>query len=197
MVLLFHRTETTELPGKIQQMACSRRRLTVRDFIIYVVMVNPLVLWLIICLVSASLYGLLPRIHLFDSMVSPVSLRSIFLLWAVWQAWCMLVNRQKLYSANAITKLARSGPYALVRHPVYMANIVLLTACALYYPELWFMVSAGFAAAMLVVWAKLEERILLKCFGAEYRDYMGSVPAMNPFPVLLRRIAAIFRPTDT
>lgn len=150
-------------------------------------MVHPLILWLAICAIAAVSYRFLPDLTLFPSLVSPLLLSGLFFLWLIWQGWCAWTNRQKLYSAAAITKLADSGPYAVVRHPIYLANLIAIFFAVLYYAKLWFVVSAAFAAVMLVLWAKWEEKILLARFGTAYKTYMASVPCMNPFPAILLR----------
>ncbi len=68
-------------------------------------------------------------------------------------------------------ELVTDGIYARVRHPLYLATILVFSAMAFLYP---FPVVIVFALSMIVytiIGAFLEERKLLLHYGQEYRDY--------------------------
>ncbi len=75
---------------------------------------------------------------------------------------------------------AVQGAYRFVRHPLYLAIIVLfwsnpdLTADRLLFDGLW--------TAWIVVGTLLEERDLVAEFGDAYRSYRRSVPMLIPLP---------------
>ncbi len=78
-------------------------------------------------------------------------------------------------------KLITTGPYALVRHPIYTGLLasVLGSAVAAGTKESFL----GFALmlpAYLVKWRR-EERLMEGEFGQEYRDYMAKTKAIVPF----------------
>ena len=76
------------------------------------------------------------------------------------------------------------GPYALVRHPLYLGLLALgwgtptMTAGRLLLCLVW--------TAYIVVGARLEERKLAHTFGERYRDYRHRVPMLLPWPRPLR-----------
>jgi protein-S-isoprenylcysteine O-methyltransferase Ste14 len=79
-------------------------------------------------------------------------------------------------------RLVRSGPYALVRNPIYTSMLLVLCACAV--------IIAGWklsAAALLLfvigteIRVRIEERLLASHFGEEFQAYKRSVPAYLPF----------------
>lgn len=76
--------------------------------------------------------------------------------------------------------LAIRGAYHFVRHPLYLAIIVLfwsnpdLTADRLLFDGLW--------TAWIVVGTLLEERDLVSELGDAYRSYRRSVPMLIPWP---------------
>jgi protein-S-isoprenylcysteine O-methyltransferase Ste14 len=79
-------------------------------------------------------------------------------------------------------RLVRSGPYALVRNPIYTSMLLVLCACAV--------IIAGWklsAAALLLfiigteIRVSIEERLLASHFGEEFEAYKRSVPAYLPF----------------
>lgn len=78
-------------------------------------------------------------------------------------------------------KLVTSGPYRLVRHPIYtgLFMAVLGSAAAAATVEA-FVSFAVMLAAYAVKWRR-EEKLLLGEFGQEYRDYMTRTKALIPY----------------
>jgi len=78
-------------------------------------------------------------------------------------------------------RLIVSGPYAFVRHPMYLAVMLAAWGSLLLY-QTW--ASLGFAVMMLglVVRARREERVLAQEFGQGWREYAARVPAWLPRP---------------
>jgi methanethiol S-methyltransferase len=72
------------------------------------------------------------------------------------------------------------GPYRYVRHPLYLANLLLiwsgpdLTADRLLFNVMW--------SAWILIGIRLEERDLIAVHGQAYRDYRASVPVLLPWP---------------
>jgi len=83
---------------------------------------------------------------------------------------------------NADHQLVMSGPYRLVRHPIYASMLCLLAGTGL-------MISPWplFAAATLVfvigteIRVRIEDDLLSSRFGDRFREYQRSVPAYVPF----------------
>jgi protein-S-isoprenylcysteine O-methyltransferase Ste14 len=78
-------------------------------------------------------------------------------------------------------ELIRTGPYALVRHPIYSGLLLAILGTALAVGE-W----RGALALVLMTssfWRKLqiEERMMRETFGEEYRRYSGHTRAIIPF----------------
>lgn len=76
-------------------------------------------------------------------------------------------------------RLIVSGPYAFVRHPMYLAVVLAAWGSLLLY-QTW--ASLGFAVMMLglVVRARREERVLEDEFVDRWREYAGRVPGWIP-----------------
>jgi protein-S-isoprenylcysteine O-methyltransferase Ste14 len=64
-----------------------------------------------------------------------------------------------------------SGPYALVRHPMYLAMILMMTATPLALGSYWAMLPSVLFILLLAVRAKNEEELLQKELKG-YIDYM-------------------------
>jgi protein-S-isoprenylcysteine O-methyltransferase Ste14 len=71
-------------------------------------------------------------------------------------------------------QLIQSGPYRLVRHPMYTSFLVMLTGMLLLSAN-WFIGGGGilFILLLMAVRTPREERMLLAHFGEEYRAYMA------------------------
>jgi protein-S-isoprenylcysteine O-methyltransferase Ste14 len=78
-------------------------------------------------------------------------------------------------------ELCTSGPYAMVRHPNYLALDLLGLGSLIWLPTLP-MASAALLLAIGGDWrARVEERALLRAFGDRYRDYMKRVRRTIPW----------------
>jgi protein-S-isoprenylcysteine O-methyltransferase Ste14 len=79
-------------------------------------------------------------------------------------------------------KLVRSGPYDLVRHPIYTSMLVVLFATAVIItPWPLFLGSLLLFVAGTEIRVRTEEKLLASQFGDEFQDYKRKVPAYLPF----------------
>ncbi len=120
------------------------------------------------------------------------AVRGLFVLGLAWFAWGALamtgrdpLGWRKLAGLPAADPagpdpLLRSGPYAWVRHPQYLAALLMiwshpdLTSDRILFTILW----SGWVAAA----AKREEGDLIARYGQAYRDYQRAVPMLLPRP---------------
>ena len=77
-------------------------------------------------------------------------------------------------------ELVTDGIYARVRHPLYLATIMVFGAMAFLYPFPVVMVFAFSMIAYTIIGAYLEERKLLLHYGQEYRDYRKNAGFILP-----------------
>jgi protein-S-isoprenylcysteine O-methyltransferase Ste14 len=85
-----------------------------------------------------------------------------------------------LFEAQRRGALARAGAYAYVRHPQYVAFILVLFGFLLQWPTLLTLAMFPVLVVMYVRLAKCEEREALAQFGDAYRAYMREVPGFVP-----------------
>jgi protein-S-isoprenylcysteine O-methyltransferase Ste14 len=78
-------------------------------------------------------------------------------------------------------ELVKSGPYRLMRHPIYTGHLLMGVGTALASGLL--VAFAGLAAFLAGFWIKLnqEERLLLRGFPEEYPAYKDRVKALIPY----------------
>ena len=106
----------------------------------------------------------------------------IILLADILMAWSFMALRswRLLPKVDAGHELSTTGPYGLVRHPMYLAVDLLGVGSAVWVPTL----VVGLAAGLLVIGgdlrARAEEKVLLEAFKDPYRSYMRRVRRTLP-----------------
>ena len=85
-----------------------------------------------------------------------------------------------LYEAQSARQLAKTGPYAYVRHPQYVGFILIMLGFLFQWPTLVTLVMFPIIVIMYVRLARREEREVLTEFGEEYRRYAATTPAFSP-----------------
>jgi len=100
-------------------------------------------------------------------------------------AWWARLHLGKLWSGRVTRKeghrVVDTGPYALVRHPIYTGLLLAFVGSALARGE-W----RGVLAVLIVLaalWRKLrlEEKWMREQFGENYQQYSRRVAALVPF----------------
>jgi protein-S-isoprenylcysteine O-methyltransferase Ste14 len=96
------------------------------------------------------------------------------------QVWRYLSRREIAGNIEGLTDkdLVTTGVYGIVRHPIYVAGIVIFT----FNPHLTVNSLAITVLADLYFLSGMfiEERRFLRIFGDQYREYMKRVPRMMP-----------------
>jgi protein-S-isoprenylcysteine O-methyltransferase Ste14 len=85
-----------------------------------------------------------------------------------------------LYKAQRAGTLATGGPYATIRHPQYVAFVLIMFGFLLQWPTLLTLIMFPF---LLLVYARLsfnEERDARARFGEQYMRYAARTPAFFP-----------------
>ena len=76
-------------------------------------------------------------------------------------------------------RLVTWGPYALVRHPLYLGEIVAVVGVALQYWSTWALLLVAVQFALQLQRMKNEEQVLFQVF-PEYADYMARTARLVP-----------------
>lgn len=83
--------------------------------------------------------------------------------------------------AIKMDKLTTSGPYALVRNPLYVGTGLIVLGAMVMFKLLWVgVIFFAFVALAYTRTIRSEEKMLADKFGAAYLDYRAKVPAMWP-----------------
>lgn len=94
-------------------------------------------------------------------------------------------KEEKSSNGNALVK---SGPYAIIRNPMYFGTFIIGAGAVIMLLEWWFFLL--FSVIFLLIYIpqmKKEEKALLERFGQEYKEYCKITPKYFPrFDYLLR-----------
>jgi protein-S-isoprenylcysteine O-methyltransferase Ste14 len=103
------------------------------------------------------------------------------ILVALWARFLLGRN----WSANVTIKrdhqLIRTGPYALVRHPIYSGFSLAILGTAIAFGEIRDLIALVLAVTGWRLKLVVEEQFMMEQFGAEYVDYKRHVKALVPF----------------
>jgi protein-S-isoprenylcysteine O-methyltransferase Ste14 len=90
-----------------------------------------------------------------------------------------LIFRENTFAAATIQiadeqRVISTGPYAIVRHPMYAGAMILLLGIPLALGSYWGLIVVA-AIALVIVWRLLDEEMFLSQNLAGYKDYQSTV----------------------
>jgi protein-S-isoprenylcysteine O-methyltransferase Ste14 len=117
--------------------------------------------------------------HIFIEILA-VTLTALGIALAIWARFYIGENWSSAVTIKVGHQLIRTGPYALVRHPIYSGLLLAMIGTALARRE-----PRGLLAFVLLwlgFWIKsrMEEGFMRKTFGPEYEEYSKSTGALLP-----------------
>jgi protein-S-isoprenylcysteine O-methyltransferase Ste14 len=143
-------------------------------------------------------YGLVWGVHreYFTPLVSGNELSQVIsivasvlaVLAAIGSVWLITTALKTLGKEWSLTarlveghKLATSGPYAYVRHPIYTGMLGMLVATGLAYSH-WIALLAAVVVFFsgTIIRVRSEEKLLREAFGEQFENYARRVPAIIP-----------------
>ncbi|MFZ0414360.1 MAG: isoprenylcysteine carboxylmethyltransferase family protein [Candidatus Acidiferrales bacterium] len=126
--------------------------------------------------------GLLRRFLPAAPLLVPIglTLQSLSFLLAIWARRHLGRNWSAAVRISTEHQLVRSGPYRLLRHPIYTSMFGMFCGTALVCNQIRALV--GIAILAFAYWRKIrmEENILRETFGAEYDAYKRHTWALVP-----------------
>ena len=100
---------------------------------------------------------------------------------AIWARFVLGRNWSGTVTVKQDHELVRSGPYALVRHPIYSGLLLAFLGTAVARGDLAALLGVALAAATLHFKTATEESFMTEQFGAGYMEYKREVKSLIPF----------------
>jgi protein-S-isoprenylcysteine O-methyltransferase len=103
------------------------------------------------------------------------------MLFACWARVYLGGNWSAAVTLKQDHTLVRSGPYSIVRHPIYAGLLVGLLGTAIVLGELRCFLGVALAAIAWKIKSVSEEALMLQQFGDQYTRYRTQVKALVPY----------------
>lgn len=109
------------------------------------------------------------------------ALTAIGLLFSVWARVHLGRNWSGIITLKEGHRLIRTGPYRLVRHPVYTGLLLAVIGSAMAVGTWDALFGVAIILLALLLKLRREETLLTTQFGEEYRAFKRETPALVPF----------------
>ena len=104
-------------------------------------------------------------------------------LFAAWAMWSLGPGYGIRLDVFADHRLKTDGPYAIVRHPMYLGIVMFHVGATLALESGLLLVATAFVVVPLTALRiAYEERVLREAFGERYASYQRTVPPLLPLP---------------
>lgn len=142
-------------------------------------------------LIIGALLVALPQVPspLFATRILPATLTTYWigaafvfsgLAFAVWARRHIGTNWSGTVTVKENHVLVRTGPYGLVRHPIYTGLLLAILGSGVARGELRGVWALALCTISFLIKLRLEERWMRQAFGEEYARYSAAVPALVP-----------------
>lgn len=93
----------------------------------------------------------------------------------------IIAGWREVYRARARGRLARGGPYSLMRHPQYAGIfLALFGESVVHWPTLFSLTAFPIIVGAYWLLARMEEKQMIQQYGDKYRSYQRRVPMFWP-----------------
>ncbi len=105
---------------------------------------------------------------------------AVGIAFAVWARRYLGRNWSGTVTVKQNHELIRSGPYRLVRHPIYTGLLLAILGTAVAFGEWRGLLAFALLTGSLLLKLRIEERFMSESFPKEYARYRAEVPALIP-----------------
>jgi len=134
--------------------------------------------WVVLLLARFNGPQLIPRVMFIRIVGSALIVTG--LSFALWARLYLSSNWDAYISLKLDHKLVRTGPYSLVRHPIYSGFMLALLGSVLNFGHLRSLIAAVMVTLAWVYKSGLEEAFMEDHFGSEYEKYCHDVKRLVP-----------------
>lgn len=143
-------------------------------------------LWMVgVILLFVPAHGYVGRLRLWTPNLTEAWVCVALIATGLVFSWWARLHLGRLWSGNITAKadhhVVDTGPYGLVRHPIYTGLLLAVFATMAAKGTVWGIAGAALLTIGAVVKARLEEQFLRGELGSAYDDYAMRVPMLVPF----------------
>jgi protein-S-isoprenylcysteine O-methyltransferase Ste14 len=103
------------------------------------------------------------------------------LAFCIWARFTLGRNWSGVVTLKGGHELITSGPYALVRHPIYTGLLTMFVGTVIVLGHVAGIIAMPFVFGSLWIKLRYEEKLMLKQFPSEYAGYQQRVKRLIPF----------------
>jgi len=132
----------------------------------------------------ASYFGFTERRFLTGSNISlwiGLLMTITGVMFAIWARATLGRNWSGMVTVKQNHELIRTGPYALVRHPIYTGLLFAAVGTSIFDGEIRSLIALLVVLSVLSYKMKIEEQFMTARFGSEYAGYRNKTKALVPF----------------
>jgi protein-S-isoprenylcysteine O-methyltransferase Ste14 len=138
-------------------------------------------MWVMVFIGALILWEIIPSGYFFGPSTFGLIMFVLALFnWLYVYGASLKVHRRAFSHIDNINKLVMEGKYATVRHPMYLADIILGLSIFIWEPTYQIMGIIVWLILVLLFWANMEERLLEEKFIEDYHAYKKRVPMFIP-----------------
>ena len=139
-----------------------------------------------VCLIFAKQSGIPWLDHQLYPVTVPIALVGLFavLMGVAFSVWARLMlggNWSNRVTVKENHTLVRTGPYRIVRHPIYSGILLGMLGSALQRGGIRCFVGVLICGFSFWLKTRAEERFMVQSFGEQYLQYRHRVKALAPF----------------
>ncbi len=119
-----------------------------------------------------------------DGIVASIAGTIITILglgFAIWARLHLGTNWSGLPIIRVDHKLIRTGPYTIVRNPIYTGILIAFVGTAIVIGKFWAIIAILIVFVAFFMKIRIEEKFLLEEFGEDYLKYKKEVKSLIPF----------------
>lgn len=143
--------------------------------------------------VLAAVPLLLAALTFFDETEYPLVVWPVGILIVLFGTFLRLWAQEHLhFRLKQAVQFTRSGPYAFVRNPIYLGNILIFAGATVCSELLWLIpVTLAWAGGVYALVVRYEEKCLVVQYGDAYRRYQAEVPRWFPRALRLQNLQLV------
>ena len=133
--------------------------------------INPILMWVVVVLGAVGIWFTIPYHRTIQpDLINGICFGSACLTWMCWVYAGIKTHPEAPNGVQKITELKTTGPFAVIRHPLYAGHICFTWSFLLIFPSLRTGAIAAWLTLVLLLWAKLEEHGLIRIFGKDRKS---------------------------